>query len=182
MRITLGLLTCALFVASCGCGVELTKQEGDRRAASGVGGIAMPDVATPPANSNGDAAATEEPAAEPAATEDAAPTEDASAEDNTVREKAKTGAGKKGRYEGSGAVVTPLKAYFRTQQRVVYEIQIPQAMQLFQATNGYYPRTQEEFDSQILQANGIKLPELPPGHKYVYDPKLHELMVEKPAP
>lgn len=55
-------------------------------------------------------------------------------------------------------------------------------MQLYQATNGHYPRNQQEFETQILQANNIKLPELPPGHKYVYDPKSHELMVERPAP
>jgi len=35
---------------------------------------------------------------------------------------------------------------------------------------------------KIIKANNISLPELPEGHKYVYDPKLEMLMVEKPAP
>ena len=35
---------------------------------------------------------------------------------------------------------------------------------------------------KIIKENMIKLPELPEGHKYVYDPMLKTLMVEKPAP
>ena len=32
----------------------------------------------------------------------------------------------------------------------------------------------------VIKANQIKLPVLPPGHKYVYDPATKQLMVERP--
>jgi len=35
---------------------------------------------------------------------------------------------------------------------------------------------------KVIKANMIQLPELPEGHKYVYDPATKTLMVEKPAP
>ena len=34
---------------------------------------------------------------------------------------------------------------------------------------------------KIIKENQIKLPELPFGQRYVYDPKKEQLMVEKPA-
>jgi hypothetical protein len=34
---------------------------------------------------------------------------------------------------------------------------------------------------EIIAANQIKLPQLPPGEKYVFDPQTQELMVERPA-
>ena len=38
----------------------------------------------------------------------------------------------------------------------------------------------EEFMEKIVQANNIRLPELPEGHRYLYDPTTNELMVERP--
>jgi hypothetical protein len=35
---------------------------------------------------------------------------------------------------------------------------------------------------EIIEANSIKLPKLPPGEKYIYDPAKGELQVERPAP
>jgi hypothetical protein len=35
---------------------------------------------------------------------------------------------------------------------------------------------------KIIKANRIRLPALPQGQRYVYDPKQEQLMVEKPAP
>jgi hypothetical protein len=55
-------------------------------------------------------------------------------------------------------------------------------MQLYHATNGRYPGSWEEFEREILIPNGIRLPTLPPGHRYHYDPQTGQLMVEKPAP
>lgn len=96
-----------------------------------------------------------------------------------VQEKAQAGVSGKGNYE-PGVVTTPIAAYFQTRERVIFEIQIPHAMQLYEADKGYKPKSQEEFMRDIIQVNQIKLPALPPGHKYVYDPQKGELMVEHP--
>ena len=71
---------------------------------------------------------------------------------------------------------------FRTEQRLVFEVEVPKAMQLFKATHDRGPKTHAEFMKEIIQANSIGLPELPPGDKYLYDPKSEELLVEHPAP
>jgi RNase P/RNase MRP subunit p29 len=94
------------------------------------------------------------------------------------------GVGLKGRsLDGyKGAVVTPAKAYFAVREKTVFQIQIPHAMQLFKAENGEGPKSHDEFMEKIVKANGIKLPELPPGQIYQYQPDTEELMVIKPAP
>jgi len=97
-----------------------------------------------------------------------------------VQEKAQAGVTGKGDYGGPGIVTTPIGTYFEARERIVFEIAIPGAMRLYDAEKGYKPKTQEDFMRDIIQANMIKLPELPPGHKYVYDPKKGELMVEHP--
>jgi len=78
-------------------------------------------------------------------------------------------------------VVTPAIAYFRTQERVIFEISIPKALQLYEAQEGRKPRSHEEFVRQVLEPNAIRLPELPADHRYIYDPQSGELMVERPA-
>jgi hypothetical protein len=98
------------------------------------------------------------------------------------RVKAEKGVGIKGRSldEHQGMLVTPAKAYFSVRERVVFEIQIPEAVKLFKATNGNGPKSHDEFMAQIIDANQIQLPELPAGQRYVYDPEKEELMVERP--
>jgi hypothetical protein len=102
----------------------------------------------------------------------------------TVQVKAGVGSGKKGRSldQHEGIYVTPAKTLFAAKEKIKFEIEIPHALQLFKAYEGFAPKTHEEFMEKIIKANMIELPELPAGHKYVYDPKLETLMVEKPAP
>jgi hypothetical protein len=101
----------------------------------------------------------------------------------TERVKAEAGVGVRGKSleKHSGIIVEPAKAFFRVEQRMVFEVQIPQAMKLFNATEGRSPKSQEEFMSKIIEANQIKLPPLSQGEKYVFDPQKGELMVERPA-
>ncbi len=103
----------------------------------------------------------------------------------TERVKAEVGVGKKGRRLEKEGLFTPLTvpaiAFFRVEQRVVFEIQIPHALNLYRATNGDFPKTEEIFMKEIVRANNIDLPELPLGHKYVYEAKTGQLMVERPA-
>ena len=96
-----------------------------------------------------------------------------------VREKADVGMGRKGHYS-RGFITTPLSTFWRTQEMVAYRTQVPHALSLYKATYGHFPKTQEEFEQQILKPNGIKLPELPEGHRYFYDPQKGELLVESP--
>lgn len=95
---------------------------------------------------------------------------------------AEAGVGKAGRSldEHEGIIVTPVKALFSTKERLTFEVQLKQAMDLYEAQFGK-PKSHEEFMSQVVEANGIRLPALPEGHKYVYDPQQGELMVERPA-
>jgi hypothetical protein len=81
----------------------------------------------------------------------------------------------------SGVLVEPAKAFFRVEQRMVFDVQIPQALQLFAATEGRKPNSHDEFMTKIIAANNIQLPRLPPGQKYIYSPEKGELMVERPA-
>jgi hypothetical protein len=100
----------------------------------------------------------------------------------TERVKAEKGVGIKGRsldqYEG--LLVTPAKAFFSTKERIAFEIEIPHALDLYKATEGHGPKSHDEFMEKIVQFNRIKLPQLPPGHKYVYDVEQEMLMVERP--
>ena len=98
----------------------------------------------------------------------------------TVQEKAGVGAGEKGRGYGGGLVTTPVAAYFAARERVAFDIQIPHALDLYKAAEGHAPKTHEEFMRDIVEANQIRLPTLPAGHRYVYDPKSEQLMVEHP--
>ena len=69
-----------------------------------------------------------------------------------------------------------------TVPRIAFEIAVPQGLALFNASEGRNPESHEEFMEKVINFNQIKLPELPQGHKYVYDPKTNELMVERPKP
>lgn len=101
----------------------------------------------------------------------------------TEQVKAGVGVGIKGRSldPHQGPLVTPAKALFAAKEKVVFEIQIPQALSLYNALEGRYPNSHDEFMEKIVQANNIVLPKLPDGHKYVYNVESHELQVERPA-
>jgi hypothetical protein len=110
----------------------------------------------------------------PAATQPTEPPES-----DVVREKASFAQTAKGKYEVN-LITQPASAYFTVKDRIVFEIQIPKAMQIFEHTKYRKPTTHDEFMDQIITRNGIKLPELMPEHRYVYDAKAGELMVERP--
>ena len=96
---------------------------------------------------------------------------------NTVQEKAQPGVTGKGQDYGTGPIVTPVAVYFRTGERIVFNIQIPHSLKNYTALNGP-PKTHKEFMEKVIK--GIALPELPQGHRYLFDPETQELMVERP--
>lgn len=100
--------------------------------------------------------------------------------------KAEVGVGQKGRsldeYKGKteAIIAQPAISFFAAKEKIAFEIQVPQAMAIFQAEEGRFPRDHEEFMERIIKANNIPLPALPQGHEYQYDPETHELMVVRP--
>jgi len=96
--------------------------------------------------------------------------------------RAGVGVGKQGRSldNMSGVIVQPAKSLFAFKERAVFQFQIPQAMQLFAATNGRKPKSHDEFMASIIKANNIQLPTLPQGQRYQFDVQSGELMVCKP--
>jgi thiol-disulfide isomerase/thioredoxin len=103
---------------------------------------------------------------------------DSTADDDPLFE-AKAGVGKKGRGYGGGIYTEPLKARWTIEQKLVFDVKIPKALSLFQATNERYPNSHKEFMKEIIEASSIELPELPAGQEYVYVPEKGKLMVRK---
>lgn len=119
-------------------------------------------------------------AAQQAAQEAAA----AAAEVPQQAQKAGVGVGAKGRSLEGGSennpatiISAPAAAYFRTKEKIVFEIQIPQALNLYMAEKGRNPRTHEEFMRDIVEFNRIPLPKLPAGMVYRFDSEKGELWV-----
>jgi hypothetical protein len=96
---------------------------------------------------------------------------------------AAVGAGAKGQYKSSNPVTdiiaVPISARFRAEERLTFEAQIPKSMQIYKALDpqGKGPKTHAEFMEKIIQQNQIKLPQLPAGDEYQYDPATEQLMV-----
>lgn len=151
--------TLVLLVIATGCEVQ---QRGNESAAGDGASYDMSAQPAPPL---------------PAVVQDPLPQQQ---EPEMVRERAQVGVGEKGRDIGQGIISTPIKTYFSVKQQIAFNIAIPQAMNLYKATNGHAPKSHDEFMSKIIEFNRIRLPELPQGHKYVYDPEKKELMVEHP--
>lgn len=100
------------------------------------------------------------------------------AEDGNFVE-AKTGVGVKGQGYGGGIITEPIRAKFRAEQMIVFDIQIPSGMKLYKAEHGKGPASHAEFMAKIIDAGQIKLPELPMGEEYIYDPATEKLMVRQ---
>jgi hypothetical protein len=102
------------------------------------------------------------------------------AEPQMVRKEAQVGAGAKGRGYKPGMITTPVAAYFKSKEKIAFEIQIPHAMKLHKGLYGSAPASHEAFMEKIIKENAIHLPELPEGHSYVYDPETEKLLIEHP--
>jgi hypothetical protein len=56
-------------------------------------------------------------------------------------------------------------------------LQIEHAMNLYKGANDRYPANYQEFMTEIIQANNIRLPQLPSYQEYGYDEKEHKLIL-----
>jgi hypothetical protein len=78
-------------------------------------------------------------------------------------------------------ITAPLSAYGPMAEKVSI-IAVEHAVNLFNATEGRFPKDYDEFMEKIIKANNIQLPVLPYGGKYQYDEKNHALVVVRAAP
>lgn len=78
-------------------------------------------------------------------------------------------------------ITGPLEAYDPLVQQLA-TLGIDHAVGLFQAEEGRYPNSHEEFMTRIIQQNNIRLPGLPPGLEYQYDLENHKLRIVRTAP
>ncbi len=97
-----------------------------------------------------------------------------------ARKTVEVGDGRKGHYGRMSIFQHNIGTFYRTKERLTYNVQIPQAMQLYKATNDRTPRDHDEFMKDIIQANNIKLPELREGCRYEYNPETAELEIVYP--
>jgi hypothetical protein len=200
-----GVLAAGLLVALCsGCGSKPAKpapvaMNGPEPTAQNIPGPPATIPGPPPATATIPGPPADEPQLPPAtndqipgppppaatvdvpAASPSSPPEPPATPTETV--KADVGVGIKGRSldPHEGVLVTPAKAYFAVREKVVFQIQIPQALQLYKAADNPVPLTFDEFKQNILDPNKIKLPQLPPGHTYEWDPEQEQLMVKRPV-
>ena len=73
-------------------------------------------------------------------------------------------------------ITGPLQAYGPMLEQIS-KTHIEHALNLYNAVEGRYPATYEEFMDKIIKANKIQLPVLPGGKQYQYDVENHKLVV-----
>ncbi len=98
---------------------------------------------------------------------------------STTLQKADVGVGAKGRGYSQGLITTPVQVFFQARERIVFQ-NVTHALNLYKAMNGP-PKSHQEFMDKVIKENNIRLPELPEGDRYLYDPKTEQLMVEQQA-
>jgi hypothetical protein len=76
-------------------------------------------------------------------------------------------------------ILAPMQAYGPMVEQIS-KMYIDHAVDLFNASEGRYPKDYEEFKTRIIKANNIKLPVLPAGWTYAYDVANHKLEVVRP--
>jgi len=121
-------------------------------------------------------------AAQPGAPQSPLPAPSAPPTDPTTeRVKAQAGVGAQGRSldQHAGLVVTPVKAFFAAKERIAFEQAFYGQYRLYRATEDP-PKDYDDLKAKVLDPYQIKLPPLPPGHKYVWDAAAEELQVERP--
>ena len=77
-------------------------------------------------------------------------------------------------------ITGPLEAYQPLVQQVA-ALGIEHAVNLFNASEGRYPNSYDEFMTRIIKENNIHLPAIPPGLEYQYDVENHKLLVIRSA-
>jgi len=102
----------------------------------------------------------------------------------TERVIAKGGVGKEGQSlrgdDVNQTISQPARVLFDFKQDAKFLV-VQHTLNAYEAYNGKVPQTHEAFMKEIIEEHNITLPELPEGHKYVWDPKEKKLFVERPV-
>ena len=96
--------------------------------------------------------------------------------DATAKQRTEAGVGKS--KKGRAKLPAYASTLVRVQERAIFEFSIPKAMQLHTTQFGKI-KSHEEFMEKIIEANNLKLPELPEGAEYVFDVEKQVLMIEE---
>jgi len=80
------------------------------------------------------------------------------------------------RAEVTDPITGPLEV-LKTVRMKLPALQIEHAVNLFNASEGRYPQSHEEFMARIIQENQLRLPQLPDGLEYQYDVANHKLVI-----
>ena len=75
-------------------------------------------------------------------------------------------------------ITGPLEAYEPLKQRIA-ALSLDQAINMFHALEGRYPKDYEEFMQRVIKENKIQLPSPAKGLYYKYDVENHKLVVVK---
>jgi hypothetical protein len=73
-------------------------------------------------------------------------------------------------------ITAPTSAYGPMLEKIS-KSHIEHALNLYQASEGHFPKDYDEFMTHIIKANNIQLPVLPGGKQYQYDVENHRLVV-----
>lgn len=97
-----------------------------------------------------------------------------------VRVKARAGVLDAENYDAA-IVTTPISANSSMKQQMIFDFQIPKALELFEQLRNRKPNSHQEFMREIIQKGNIRLPTLPPYYRYIYDPEAGDFFIERPA-
>ena len=102
-------------------------------------------------------------------------------EQNTESSPARVGFGAKGHYDSNDYVSVVVSSQFRIEERITL-LNIKRGMDGFRALHSRYPKDGEEFFKEVIDENGISLPDLPAGQIYGYNPDdpAEPLLILKP--
>jgi hypothetical protein len=66
---------------------------------------------------------------------------------------------------------------YRPAVEQIEKLKVEHALDLYNASEGHYPKDYEEFMTRVVKPNAITLAVLPGGWKYAYDVENHKLVV-----
>ncbi len=161
-----GFVGCVLLILVAGCGGEAPPTTERKRTLPPP----PPPVAAATNDSVDDAVVTTE-----------SDTDTANTETNVgSRKKAEVGIGEKSqKIKGSGYLPTVVRSRYRMEESI-HLSNARHALDLYKASHdGRGPKTHEKYMEKIIKENYVKLPKLPEGQRYRYDPDTEELMVEE---
>jgi hypothetical protein len=172
--VAIGLAAAVAFIAGCDEIDQMNEKANQRPPV-----MMPPQVVDAPGNQK-DAANTTPTNAAPATDPNAAP---ATPANGTTMERATAGVGKQGQGYGGDIITQPVHVFFTARDTITFDIQLKHQLDLWKAMhNNKPPKNKDEYMKEIVEPCGVELPELPPGHRYVYDAKAGELMVESGGP